>query len=70
MQTPSSDNSRGRSFDEQLYNRDIIKFRWSEGSQTVGALIMKANKKHLLLTLYDRNGNAIDQVSVKAKSKK
>ena len=70
IQTPSSDNSRGRSFDEQLYNRDIIKFRWSEGSQTVGALIMKANKKHLLLTLYDRNGNAIDQVSVKAKSKK
>lgn len=70
IQTPSSDNSRGRPFDEQLYNRDIIKFRWSEGSQTVGALIMKANKKRLLLTLYDRNGNVIDQVSVKAKSKK
>ena len=68
VQTPSSDNSRGRSFDEQLYNRDIIKFRWSEGSQTVGALIMKANKKHLFLTLYDRNGNVIDHVSVKAKS--
>ena len=70
IQTPSSDNSRGRSFDQQLYHKDIIKFRWSEGSQTVGALIMKANKKHLHLTLYDRNGNEIDQVSVKAKSKK
>ncbi len=70
IQTPSSDNERGRPLGEQLHNKDLIKFRWSEGSKTVGALIMKANKKHLTLTLYDRNGNAIDQVSVKAKSKK
>lgn len=32
-----------------------------------GALIMKANKKRLSLTLYDRHGTRIDQVSVKAK---
>lgn len=70
IQTPSSDNERGRSLDEQLYNKDLIKLRWSEGSKTVGALIMKANKKHLTLTLYDRNGNAMDQVSIKSKSKK
>lgn len=70
IQTPSSDNERGRPLDQQLHNKDLIKFRWSEGSKTVGALIMKANKKRLTLTLYDRNGNAIDQVSVKAKSKK
>ncbi len=67
IQTPSSDNERGRSLDEQLHNKDLIKFRWSEGSKTVGALIMKANKKCLTLTLYNRNGDAIDQVSVKAK---
>ncbi|KQC00086.1 metallophosphoesterase family protein [Pedobacter sp. Hv1] len=70
IQTPSSDNERGRPLEEQLYNKDLIKFRWSEGSKTVGALIMKAEKKRLTLTLYDRNGNAIDQVSVKSKSKK
>ncbi|MES2419035.1 MAG: metallophosphoesterase family protein [Bacteroidota bacterium] len=70
IQTPSSDNERGRPVGEQLHNKDLIKFRWSEGSKTVGALIMKANKKRLTLTLYDRNGNAIDQVSVKSKSKK
>ena len=70
IQTPSSDNERGQSIGEHLHNKDLIKFRWSEGSKTVGALIMKANKKCLTLTLYDRNGNAIDQVSVKSKSKK
>lgn len=36
-------------------------------SRSVGALIMKANKKRLSLTLYDRHGTRIDQVSVKAK---
>lgn len=66
VQTPSSDNERGRALDEQLYNKDLIKFRWSEGSKTVGALIIKANKKSLTLTLYNREGNAIDQVSVKS----
>jgi predicted phosphodiesterase len=70
IQTPSSDNERGRPLEEQLYNKDLIKFRWSEGSKTVGALIMKANKKRLTLTLYDRDGKAIDQVSVKSKKLK
>lgn len=70
IQTPSSDNERGRPLEQQLYNKDLIKFRWSEGSKTVGAIIMKADKKRLMLTLYDRNGNPIDQVSVKSKSKK
>jgi hypothetical protein len=70
IQTPSSDNERGRPLEEQLYNKDLIKFRWSEGSKTIGALIMKADKKRLTLTLYDRNGSAIDQVLVKSKSKK
>ncbi|WP_379090695.1 metallophosphoesterase family protein [Pedobacter sp. UC225_65] len=67
IQTPSSDNERGRALEEQRYNKDLIKFRWSEGSKTVGAMVMKANKKRLTLTLYDRNGNAVDQVSVKSK---
>lgn len=70
IQTPSSDNARGRSMDDLLHNKDLIKTRWTEGSKTVGALIMKASKKHLTLTLYDRNGISIDQVKVKSKSKK
>ncbi|RYG37625.1 MAG: hypothetical protein EOO01_30075, partial [Chitinophagaceae bacterium] len=65
IQTPSSDNERGRPLEEQLHNKDLIKFRWSEGSKTVGALIMKADKKGLTLTLYDRNGMALDEVTVK-----
>ena len=70
IQTPSSDNERGRALGEQRYNKDLIKFRWSEGSKTVGALIMKADKKQLTLTLYDRYGSPIDQVLVKSKSNK
>ena len=67
IQTPSSDNERGRSFGELVHNAELIRFRWTEGSNTVGALIMKANKKRLSLTLYDRRGTRIDRVSVKAK---
>jgi len=70
IQTPSSDNERGQSMGELLYNKDLIRYRWTEGNQTVGALIMKASKKGLTLTLYDRNGTPIDQVTVKPKSNK
>lgn len=70
IQTPSSDNDRGRSMGELLHNNDLIKSRWTEGSNTVGAIIMKANKKRLTLTLYDRDGRPIDQVSVRSKANK
>lgn len=70
IQTPSADNERGQTMGQLLQNQDLIKSRWTEGGNTVGALIMNANKKHLTLTLYDRVGNAIDQVTVKSKSKK
>ena len=70
IQTPSSDNERGQSMGELLYNNDLIKCRWTEGNKTVGALIMKAGKKRLTLILYDRNGTIIDQVSVKSKPDK
>ena len=70
IQTPSSDNERGQVMGEHLHNTEIIKSRWTEGPNTVGALIMQANKKYLKLTLYDRHGIALDEVTVKAKSKK
>lgn len=70
VQTPSADNERGRPMDRLLHNDDLIKYRWTEGPNTVGALIMNATKKHLTLTLYDRDGNVIDQVTVNSKSKR
>lgn len=70
IQTPSADNERGQEMKQLLHNKDLIKSRWTEGANTVGALIMNADKKHLTLTIYDRNGNAIDKVTVKSKSNK
>lgn len=69
IQTPSSDNERGQDLQEWTDNRDIIKRRWSEGTKTVGALILNATNDKLSLTLYDRHGNAIDTAIVKAKRK-
>lgn len=69
LQTPSSDNERGQELKEWTHNKDIIKFRWSEGANTTGALIMKACNDCLTLTLYDRNGSHIDSVIVKSKRK-
>ena len=69
LQMPSSDNERGQELKDWTHNKDIIKYRWSEGAKTVGAMLMKASDNELLLTLYDRNGNAIDSVIVKAKQR-
>ena len=69
LQTPSADNERGQEADEWTDNKDIIKFRWTEGEKTVGALLMKADSDSLTLTLYDRHGKTIDTVAVKAKKK-
>ena len=63
IQTPSSDNERGVEYnaDEPLqYNADKIKFRWSEGAMTVGAMHMKVTPKKMILTLLDRYGNVLD----------
>lgn len=70
LQTSSSDNERGQELKEWTHNKDIIKYRWSEGGRTISALLLKADSKQLSLTLYDRNGTAIDNVIVKAKNKK
>ena len=67
VQTPSSDNERGQGMGELANNADLIKFRWTEGPNTVGAIIMNADSKQLSLTLYDRNGNEVDKVMVKSK---
>lgn len=67
LQTPSSDNERGQALKEWTDNRDLIRFRWSEGPKTVGGLLLQNRGKTLRATLYDRNGQKLDQVTVKRK---
>jgi len=68
VQTSSSDNDRGRDFDESpLQNADKIAFRWTEGSHTVSAIHMDVDDARMTLTLYDRYGNAVDSTLIPAK---
>lgn len=67
IQTPSSDNERGQALKAWTDNKDLIKFRWSEGSKTVGGILLRANDNKIRLTLYVRYGNALDNVEVIAK---
>lgn len=63
IQTPSSDNERGVAYDAQtppVENGDKIKFRWSEGPNTVGAMHMSVTPEKMTLVLLDRNGNVLD----------
>lgn len=70
VQTPSSDNERGSSMNEELQaNADIIKFRWTEGPKTVGALHLKVTAKEMTLLLINRHGDILDSVKVLKKNK-
>lgn len=67
LQTPSSDNERGQATKEWTDNKDKIRFIWSEGPKTVGAVLMKVDDDRMTLTLYDRKGTALDSVDVLSK---
>ncbi len=68
IQAPSSDNERGVPTPNPLTeNLDKIRFRWSEGEKTVGAIHLDVNKKRMMLTLLDRYGNILDKAEVKSK---
>lgn len=61
IQTPSSDNERGRLISEDRFdNRDKIANRWSEGRHMVGAIHMAVDGTSITLTLLDRHGNILD----------
>ena len=67
IQTTSSDNERGSECNWQepvKHNPDKIKFRWSEGGQTISGIHMSVSKKKMVLTLLDRNGNILDKTEV------
>lgn len=67
IQTPSSDNERGQATQDWTENKDKIKFIWSEGPKTVGAVLMNVDNKDITLSLHDRYGKLLDTVRVKAK---
>ena len=68
IQTTSSDNDRGRDFDDTpLQNADKIAFRWTEGSRSVSAIHMDVTPEKIALLLMDRQGKHIDSTEVLAK---
>lgn len=68
LQTPASDNDRGRDIkDGTPKNSDKIAFRWSEGSHSIGAIHMEMDGSTINLKLIDRNGNTIDSSQIKAR---
>ena len=64
VQTPSSDNERGDAMGELTNNAELIAARWTEGHNTVGAMLMRYDGTRLTLTLYNRHGTPIDTVSL------
>ena len=67
IQSPSSDNERGRNMKELTHNEHLIRYRWAEGPQMVGAMSMTVDSNKMHLTLLDRHGNILDTATVKAK---
>lgn len=65
IQTPSADGERGVDIEPLAFNHDKIKTRWTEGANTVGAMIMDVTPEEITLTLYDRTGTPVDTVSAK-----
>lgn len=63
----SSDNSRGRDIKGLRANTDVIAKRWSEGSHTIGGMVMDVNTERIQMTLYNRRGEVQDTFSVPAK---
>ena len=68
LQTPSSDNGRGRKLHEtDFFNSDLIKVRWTEGAHTVGAVHMSVTPKTMTLKLLDRSGAVVDETVISKK---
>ena len=70
LQTPSSDNERGVSFTSPLkYNKELIRARWTEGPNTVGAMHISVSSREMKLVLLNRNCKIIDSIIIKTKKK-
>lgn len=67
IQAPSSDNERGQTTKTLSKNEDIIAYRFSEGSNTVGGSVVNVTEEGIKIELLDRNGKVLDSASIKAK---
>lgn len=65
IQSPSSDNERGMTMGEHTDNLNLIKYRWTEGKNTIGAMLMKVTPQAITISLYDRNGTLIDETIIR-----
>lgn len=67
IQSTSSDNERGSECDLEKpleYNGEKIKFRWTEGGNTISGMHLNVTKKKMTVTLLDRNGKVLDTTEV------
>ena len=69
MVNPSTDNDRGRPMNENYSNQDKIAARWTEGTYTMGAVIISVSKDKINTRLIDRNGVVQDEVDITARDK-
>lgn len=68
IDAPSSDNERGQAMNATLSsNADKIAYRFSEGGQTVGAILVTVNREKITTKLINRNGEVLDQTNIPAK---
>ena len=66
LQAPSCDNERGRDMNISYSNTDKIAFRWTEGTRTVGGLLVTVNEDKVKVRLYHRNGILQDYAEIPA----
>ena len=70
LQSPSSDNDRGQAMNETLSsNSDKIVFRWTQGTYTVGGILMSVSESKIRVRLYDRDGKLLDDADIPTKRK-
>lgn len=68
LQTPASDNDRGRDIEDGTPdNAEKFAFRWTEGSHSIGAIHMEVDGTTMTLRLMDRNGTVQDSTTITAR---
>ncbi len=69
LQTPSSDNDRGRELSSTFNNANLIAYRFSEGARTVGGVIVDVTETEIKTRLVDRNGRVLDEGRITKRAK-
>lgn len=69
MQVPSSDGERGVVIGDLTQNTDIIDMTWSQGTNTIGAIIVNVTKEGIETRLIDGHGRIRDENSFNSRYK-